>query len=275
VLDTATVVNATGIFGVCPTALIFGLWDSAGPRGGLGTKFARTLVGEIVGVDIETGVRPSSRIDPLGIERNAAGADRPIFQKGVGWTLIEAEADRDEKGKPKRVGKEGKPSEINHGNVTPSLKTEKGGPNHGGVTFRYARHTVVLSLPALRRLCFPGDAGKTSPARDEAGRTVLGALAVAAMTLTATSGYDLRSRCLLVPDSTEPPRLELVGSDGVAKQLVLDAAGACALLSEAVKVASKEGLPWHSGGILLEPKPELVTLVQRSRELSKQAPAEA
>jgi CRISPR-associated protein Csb1 len=160
VLDDARVVNATGLFGVCPTALIFGLWDSAGPRGGLGTKFARSLVGEIVGVDIEAGVRPSSRIDPLGIERNAAGSDRPIYQKGAAWTLVEAEADRDEKGKPKRVGKEGKPSEINHGNVTPSLKTEKALPD-GEIPLRTGSKGSCASgqadsaLPVGRHPCVP------------------------------------------------------------------------------------------------------------------------
>ena len=41
VLDTADVRNAAGLFGLCPTALVFGLWDSTGPRGGLGAKFQR------------------------------------------------------------------------------------------------------------------------------------------------------------------------------------------------------------------------------------------
>ena len=271
-LNTATVANATGLFGVCPTALLFGLWDSAGPRGGSGTKFARAIVGEIFGVDIEAGVRPSSRIDPLGIQLNAG----PIYQKGETWTLVETDADRDEKDKKKakRIGKEGKPSEINHGNVTPSLKTEKGGPNHGGVTFRYACHTVVLSLPGLRRLRFPNDDGKLSTARDEAGRDVLGALALAAMTLTAVSGYDLRSRCLLVPDATEPAGLELVENNGIATPLTIDTDGACTLLRTAVDAAVREGLPWHSSGIVLEPKSELVELVKRSRALAQRTGAE-
>jgi len=35
--------NATAPFKVCPTGLVFGLWDSTGPKGGLGAKFQRAL----------------------------------------------------------------------------------------------------------------------------------------------------------------------------------------------------------------------------------------
>ncbi len=57
---------------------------------------------------------------------------------------------------------EGKPSEINHGNVTPDLvraeRTKE--PLPGGVTMAYAFQTAVLSLPAVRRLRFPDDKGE-------------------------------------------------------------------------------------------------------------------
>ncbi len=39
-LDAADVRHATGLFGLCPTALVFGMWDSTGPRGGLGAPSA-------------------------------------------------------------------------------------------------------------------------------------------------------------------------------------------------------------------------------------------
>ena len=45
ILDNADARNATGLFRLCPTALIFGLWDSTGPRGGMGAKFQEALVG--------------------------------------------------------------------------------------------------------------------------------------------------------------------------------------------------------------------------------------
>ena len=67
VLDSADIHNATGLFGLCPTALIFGMWDSTGPRGGLGAKFQRALVSEIVGYDAVAGVSTSSRIDQARI----------------------------------------------------------------------------------------------------------------------------------------------------------------------------------------------------------------
>ncbi len=55
-----------------------------------------------------------------------------------------------------------KPSEVNHGNITPSLRhedknTRKQVLNHGGVTLAYAVQQTVLSLAALRRLRFPVD----------------------------------------------------------------------------------------------------------------------
>ncbi|MFZ4617291.1 MAG: type I-G CRISPR-associated RAMP protein Csb1/Cas7g [Rectinemataceae bacterium] len=41
VLETASIQNAAGLFEICPTALLFGIWDSTGPKGGLGVKFQR------------------------------------------------------------------------------------------------------------------------------------------------------------------------------------------------------------------------------------------
>ncbi len=38
-LDQASLQNATPLYRLCPTALIFGLWDSTGPKGGLGQNF--------------------------------------------------------------------------------------------------------------------------------------------------------------------------------------------------------------------------------------------
>jgi CRISPR-associated protein Csb1 len=259
VLQTASTANATGLFGLCPTALVFGLWDSSGERGGLGTKFARALVSEIVAVDTEAGVRPSSRIDPLAIAREAA----ILYETGTpgDWTLDPAKAKVEGK-KPKRVGKEGKPSEVNHGNVTPSLTTN-GAPNHGGVTFSHARQVAVLSLAALRRLRFPDDEGRTSAARDEAARVALAALGLAAVALSSARGLDLRSRCLLVGEG--PSSFETVGLDGAIESFELDADGACALLKEAVGAARAAGLPWREESVKLVPQPKLCELVQKSR----------
>jgi CRISPR-associated protein Csb1 len=268
VLDTASLANATGLYGICPTALVFGLWDSTGPRGGLGTKFQRALVGEIVGVDSQGGVKPSSRLDPLGIQLNAG----PVYEaKQGGWTTDPSLAKTD-KGKPVLIGKEGKPSEINHGNVTPSLKNDKGQPHHGGATLAYAQQSVVLSLPALRRLRFPGDDSSTSE-RDTAARTALAALAIAATDMSIAQGCDLRSRCLLVPDPDHPATWEIIGTDGRPQAVTV--ADAKALLIEAAATAAAAGLPaWKREPLVLKPSDGLATLVKKSHELAAAAPAE-
>ena len=70
-IDRVSLQNATPLFELCPTALLFGMWDSTGPKGGLGAKFERAMVSEIVGIDAVYGVKTSSRIDPLGIQLKA------------------------------------------------------------------------------------------------------------------------------------------------------------------------------------------------------------
>ncbi len=274
VLDSASASNATGLYQFCPTALVFGLWDSTGPRGGLGTKFQRALVSEIVAVDVQAGVRPSSRLDPLGIALNAG----PIYRAREGeehandWTLDESQALR-EKDRPVLIGKDGKPSEINHGNVTPSLQSEKGQPHHGGVTMDHARQTVVLSVPALRRLRFPSAEGVLDNSRDLLARTALAALGLAAAQLSIDGGCDLRSRCLLIPDAENPADWELIGTDGRARSFRIP--DPVALVSEAAAAAAAGGLPpWSQAPIVLTPRPDLVQLVRKSRELKSAEPAQ-
>jgi CRISPR-associated protein Csb1 len=156
---------ATPLLKYAPHCLVFGMWDSTGPRGGLGVKFARAIVSEIIGVNAVSGKKTSSRIDPLNIRVNAG----VLYQaKDGGWTLDEKEAVK-EKGKSVKLGKDGKPSEANHGNVTPGI-------SDGGFTIDYAEQTMVLSLPALRRLRFPAKPGdKSSAEGDTAARMYLAA----------------------------------------------------------------------------------------------------
>ena len=276
VLDTASLANAAELFGVCPTALLFGLWDSAGPRGGLGTKFARAIVGEVVAFDIEVGKRPSSRLDPLGIRGHVGEVyQAKATDNGLAWTLDPALANNSKGGTPilcKEKG-HGKPSEINHGNVTPSLKNEKGQPHHGGVTFAYARQSIVISLSGLRKLRFPIGADSNDD-RDLAGRTVLAALGLCASTLATLLGGDLRSRCALVPDAGHPARTELVHGDGTVELLTLTVDDAVLLFSQAVSAAQKVGLPWHNEPIELVPHVELARLVKQSHEIAMQSSGE-
>ncbi len=279
ILDTSDVRNATGLFGLCPTALVFGLWDSAGPRGGLGAKFQRALVSEIVGYGAMAGVKTSSRIDPAGIEKRSG----PVFRtEDGGWTLDPTKAVKVgakpalyglNKGKlvpfdDKSTGdvpEKGRPSLLNHGNVTPGITA-------GGFTINKAVQTTVLSLAALRRLRFPMNGSADSDVTiDNVARTTLAALGIAAATLARSDG-DLRSRCQLFPQ--QQPVWELLDVPGATpKQFSLRPDQAVDLLNTAIKDAKSLNLPWE-GEIELTPSDELIELVRRSQELASAEGAE-
>lgn len=259
----ASTKNATALFKVCPTGLVFGLWDSTGPNGGLGAKFQRALVSEIVGINAVPGSKTESRIDPLNIKKAAdiyVAADQ-----NDRWTTDVEKAkkyDKDDKdhkkGDPIKFGKEGKPSEVNHGNVTPSIDSVG-----GGVTIDEARHTVVLSLASLRRLGFTTGA--------EEARTVLAALGLLAVLAAESRGHDLRSRCLLVPKNGFALKLEAVARDGSTTPVDLDLAGAIALYNDAVsKLPNGVRFEKPAGEALVEltPSRKLADLVTKSRALA-------
>jgi CRISPR-associated protein Csb1 len=253
----ASTKNATELFKVCPTGLIFGLWDSTGPKGGLGAKFQRALVSEIVGINAISGSKTESRIDPLNILKKAADI-YAAADDNERWTTDVEKAKKDAKGEPVKFGKEGKPSEVNHGNVTPTIDSVG-----GGVTIDEARHTVVLSLASLRRLGFTAGA--------EDARTVLAALGLLAVFAAESRGHDLRSRCLLVPKNGSALKLEAVARDGSTTPVDLDFKGAIALYNEAVvKLPDSIQFAKPKGEALaeLQPSPKLADLVRRSRELA-------
>ncbi len=290
--------NATALFELCPAALVFGTWDSTGSRGGLGNKFARSLVSEIVGINAVAGVRTSSRIDPLAISSKV-----PIYARNVGgWTALEAEARHDDKSelvKYSSKGGKGNPSAVNHSNVTPdharyssddisdkNRKTpdplrpgkdiEVGAFKAGGVTIDYALQIAVLSLPALRRLRFPSANGPNAE-RNHAARTVLAALGLVAIAEQFQQGAFLRSRCDLVPE-TPDLTVECVRSATVTDddRYSLSPQIAIQLLDQAVEAAAHCDLPWPTQPIPLVPSADLVGLVAESRrlELSGQAESE-
>ena len=115
----ARIHRATAFYEHCPTALIFGTWDSTAGEGLDSAKVPRAVVSEIIGVDVTPGVRTGSRIDPLGIRAGSAKVYRLKDSKDD-WTLDETKAASNKQNKPAEFGK-GKPSDINHGNVTPDL----------------------------------------------------------------------------------------------------------------------------------------------------------
>lgn len=263
-LDKLANSYATPLLTYAPHCLVFGMWDSTGPKGGLGVKFARAMVSEIIGVNAVAGVKTSSRIDPLNI-RVQSGL---LYEaKGGGWTLDEKEAVKD-KGKPVKLGKDGKPSEANHGNIPPTI-------SDGGFTIDYAEQCTVLSLPALRRLRFPAKTGeKSSPESDTAARVYLAALGLLAATLAVESGYDLRSRCLLhAKDAVE---WQLLGKPGDPDTpFTLDKAAAMKLYVDALAAVQKAKLTIELDEIILTPSADLVTLVKKSMEIAATESTEA
>jgi CRISPR-associated protein Csb1 len=245
-LNTVALANATPLFELCPTALVFGMWDSTGPKGGLGPKFERAMVSEIVGVGAEwredyraRGVRR----DPLEISKNVLvvrNEDKSLRRVAQGK----------EKGAVR-------PSEINHSSVPFDSA-------NSGLTIEYAEQTTTLSLICLRRLRFPLDGKPPEEEVDGAARTVLAALGLCAATLAFEAGTDLRSRCLLWPDG--PMVWELLERPGVEpKKFSLTGDDALGLLEQAVTHAKQKGLPWPEQPLVLRPSAELVKLVRLSQ----------
>jgi CRISPR-associated protein Csb1 len=248
--------DATALLETSPTALLLGAWHSTGGGGGLGAKFARCLVSEIVAIntpvdqiadsrtgEVEartSGRRTGSRIDPLGILRKVE-----VFKGSDGWDTVKERA-----GKSARVVR---PSEINHGNIAPSVQLL-------GVTCDYAEHMAVISFAGLRRLSFGGSD------RDRAGRTLLAALGLVALTEQDARGYALRSRCDLVCNGQAP--FELIDADGGVNRLEIDRKVAHRFYRDALEAAHAAGFRLSAEPIRLVPQDKLVEIVRRSQRLA-------
>lgn len=253
-LAAAKPADATALLELSPTALLFGAWHSQGEGGGLGAKFPRALVSEIMGIDTPVdeipntrtgeveprtaGQRTGSRIDPLGVLRKVE-----VFKGGSGWSPDLKEAGT----RAKKV----RPSEINHGNIAPTVQPL-------GVTCAHAEHRAVITLAGLRRLRFGSDE------RNGAGRALIATLGLVALAEQDAGGYALRSRCDLVCDGPAP--LELVRADGSTETVDLDREEALALYRGVYARAESAGFRFES--IVLTPQDKLVDIVRRSRELA-------
>jgi len=245
-LNSASQMNALPVYQYCPTALLFGMWDSTGPKGGLGAKFERAFVSEVVGVNAAISDTHKSR----GVRRDPLEASKsvPILKsENRAWKVAD---DAKQRGVVR-------PSEINHGSVPfDSL--------NAGVTIDHAEQLTTISLIALRRLRFPiADAAKQSVA-NTAAQTVLVALGLCAATLAFENGMGLRSRCLLWPETAmDWELLEKPGADPV--KFTITSEDAVKLLSEAVEKAKEAGITWEESPVKLTPSKELVKLVRLSQ----------
>jgi CRISPR-associated protein Csb1 len=250
--------DATALLETSPTALLFGAWNSTGEGGGLGAKFPRAIVSEIIAVgiaveevtDTRTGVvighqvgsrRTGSRIDPAGVLRRVE-----VFKgEGRNWDIDLAKAGK----KAKKV----RPSEINHGNIAPSVQAL-------GVTCDYAQQVSVISFAGLRRLRFGGDA------RNAAGRAYLAALGLLALTEQDSRGYALRSRCDLVCEGHAP--LQLIRPNGDVAEILLDRTAVRNLYAAAYRAAQDAGFNMHAKPIRLIPQDKLVHIIKESQRLA-------
>lgn len=231
--------NATAIYELCPTALVFGMWGSPDKPGGLGAKFERAYVSEIVAVDTEEVPKKMGfRIDPLGASKSVM-----LRKTEDGFEVL------DEKAKGL------KPSQLNHGNIpVESL--------NGGVRCKYAEQTTVISLGALRKLRFPVADGRKYA--DDAGRTVLAAIGLCAAVLASERGTSLRSRCHLFPE--EARTWQLLDKPGVPPgEFAVTGDETAVILSEAVSAAKAAGLGWMDNSLELKPAKELVRLIRESQ----------
>jgi CRISPR-associated protein Csb1 len=270
--------DAAGLYYHSPHTLVFGGWDSTGPRGARGSRYERAITSEIVALGITQGSRTASRIDPVGIEKSAG----PLYASanGASWEIEPASAALDEKGKPLLLGAKegvkgetGRPSQANHGNVTPTIDDK-----NGGITARRITGVTTLSLIQLRRLRFPTNPDGTAfdgqrTDAEVAARTALATLGLAAAVLAFEEGFDLRSRCVLVAEG--PITFELVKRDGSVLPFDLSSADAIKLVGESAERAAAAGLPWRDGELLLRPAARLVELIRRSQNIAAVAEAGA
>jgi CRISPR-associated protein Csb1 len=215
------------------------------------------LVSEIVAVDVPvedgptdartgevevrtSGRRTGSRIDPLGVLRRVE-----VFKGQDGWDVVKERAGKG--------AKQVRPSEINHGNIAPTVQPL-------GITCDHVEHVAVLSLAGLRRLGFGGGE------RDRTGRALLAAIGLLAVAEQDARGYALRSRCDLVCEGRAP--FELVHADGSVDRAEVDRETARTTYAASLEAARKAGFKLAIEPIRLTPQEKLVDIVRRSQALA-------
>jgi len=246
--------DATALLQHDPCSLLFGSWDSTGPSGGLGEKFTRCIVSEIVGINVKEGERRGLRGDPLNISKYVeAETDNNNILANVGKIDLKNK---------KRA------SEANHGQIPWGREN----PGHAGVTMDYADQSATISIPALRRLHFPigeGESRAATPETNAAGHAILAAIGLHSIALSVERGWHLRSRCDLIPEEGSMS-WELLGSSSAATSWDgVDANATRAILEEAIAAAKEVGLPWTEKPLELIPGEALSRLVVQSQQAQR------
>jgi hypothetical protein len=136
----ATPADASALLRYDPAVLLFGGWDSTGLHGNKGQerKWPAAVSVEIYGTNALPIHRAGGRIDPLGITLDAGR----VIRDGDSYRLV-GEGEKPPKGALR-------PSEINHGNIAPSLSDERR-PGRGHQAVRGLEPVPPAALPLRRR----------------------------------------------------------------------------------------------------------------------------
>jgi CRISPR-associated protein Csb1 len=221
---SATPKDLSPLLEMSPTSILFGCWFS-GFRVARPLKLQRCVVSEIWADNATLGRAAISRIDPLGMKRKVTFYEA----EDGGWTANEKEAVKSGS-RPKKFGKDGKPSEAKHGNIAPDLREQ--GITAESYTLRWA-----LPLAAVRKLRF-GD-----PKRDAAGQAYIVALGILGRALDHYAGYSLRSRCDFVTHG--PLTLDVINREGGVTGQSLTQDQALTFLRDAEEGMRRAGLVIH------------------------------
>lgn len=231
----ASPANAGDLLRYDPAMLLLGGWDSTGLSDNRGKerKWPAALSVEIYGLDARPVNRAGGRLDPLGITLDAG----PII-RDAGSYRVPTEGES----LPEGVATL-RPSEINHGNIAPTLAPK-------GVLVEQIQLAGALSLSRLRRYRFGKDA-----TYDLAARTALALMGIYGIAAVIEDGLDLRRDCELVADEV---RWTIRGT-GFQTPLTITASAALAALTEALgQIELAEPICFDAG-------PNLEQLVARSR----------
>jgi len=271
----ATPQRATALYHYAPTTLLFGMWASAKGVGHRDARFARTLASEIIGwgpdsKEFKPGIKTQSRIDLFNVSKGVTLYSREPESTGQRWDITPLDSKSETKKSKTKKPETKKPSELNIGNIAPTLNPM------GGFTVQGIRQYATLSFLGLRHWHFPLINETTSnPLRDTAGHTVLAILGLLALFQQFNGGYGLRSGCDLQP--LREPTITLLGRTANDDQPVtIPASSLTNWLQQALTQAQAHGLSWATPETMpkFTPTPQQITILTSANTLEETDPSE-